>query len=189
MLLIGDFNLPGFVWYRENDLQFVRGFSQFKVLRTLVDRLIDLANSFNLHQCDSLANSYGNFLDLCFSNVSVTECYSTIDLLFKLDYSHPALIIIIDKFCYNDLDYKYKVLNFKKADYVSLNVDLGRVDWSDLFEDADSLDSMLDRFYDVIYENIACHVPTFYYSNSDSPPWFNKELTDAIHLKLYYHSQ
>lgn len=85
------------------------------------------------------------------------NCYSSIDPLFKLDTCHPALIFEIDKFYLPDkLYYKYKMFNFDRADYVGLSTALGNMNWSCIYDSSDSLEDKLAKFYDILYEKIAC---------------------------------
>lgn len=187
MILLGDFNLPGYTWFQDNDLQSVSGTNQFKVIRLLVERLKELANSFNLRQCITQSNLNGNFLDLCFTNFSDISCDVSLDPLCKLDIHHHAYYFAIKFDCMTNLSYNLYDFDFRRGDYQGLNSAIGTVNWSFLNNEVLSLDDKLEKFYNILYEHIACYVPMANYTISDSPPWFNREIREAIKLKLKYH--
>lgn len=128
-------------------------------------------------------------MDLRFNNFVNINCDISTDSLCALDFHRYAYTFDVNTNQYSCLYYSFKEFDFNKADYQGLNISLSNVDCPFLHKDSSKFDDKLNKFYNILFEQIACYVPMHYYTTPDSPPWFNKELKDAIYLKLLYYKQ
>lgn len=171
-----------------NDIKTATGFDKNKVVR-IFDRLKELVNSLSMKQCINNSNSFNSFLDLCFSDFDSTESDIFYNLIVKLDLHHFVYNLEFDTTFPTSSQYDFETFNFVKSDYQGLSAAFFQRNWSFSKDMELSLDMKVDKSYSILYESIVCFAPTINLSNPDSPPWFNKELKNAIKLKLYYHRQ
>jgi len=189
ILLLGDFNLPGYNWNRQDDIQLVQGFNVSRVIRELVDILLVLVNSLNLKQNIISPNSSNVFLDLMFSNVNMISCDVSLDPLCKLDLSHFAYTSEINTTKSSSLRYSLYSYNFNKGDYTGLSNAFLNFELSELTNSSKSLDYKVNLLYKFLNDSIEKFVPKVHCRDSEDPSWFTYELRKIIKLKNDLHRQ
>ena len=50
IILIGDFNMPGYEWTQRHGIQCTTGYNTSRQIKDMHDSLLDMVNSFNLTQ-------------------------------------------------------------------------------------------------------------------------------------------
>jgi len=189
VILLGDFNLPGYNWNYAHGLQFANGFNASRIIRELLEILLNLINSFNLRQFIVQPNSNNTFLDLAFSNIDSITSEISYDPMCKLEPAHFAYVI--DFVCdeVSSLEYSLKSYDYVKGDYLSITKELNDCDFSSLSNNTLSLDDKVSKFYSILNNVISRNVPSLTFKHSDDPPWFSKELKEAAKTKRKLHYQ
>lgn len=100
----------------------------------------------------------GTVLDLVFSNspIKISNCD---DFLVSPDNYHPPLLInkIITAIPYEEEVRVFR--NWKSANWTTIRDELFRVDWDQAFWECPDVDSLSDKFYDIITEILNIHCP------------------------------
>ena len=86
-----------------------------------------------------------------------------------------------------DVGYTEKIFDFKKCDYNQLNLELSKIQRSNVFGNEDDINCLLEKFYNVIYELIYKYVPERTVHSSKFPKWFSPELIRATIIKKINH--
>ena len=176
ILLLGDFNVPGFASSATDPKSLLlRGFCE----------LLDL-RQFNV-----IKNYNDRLLDLIFTNDG--QCLTVDRDLAPLtteDPHHPSLEVVLDlgatnvasRFTSNHRSAKY---NFRRANFPELYADIAAIDWSFLRGCVD-VDTAVDDFYTAIYAALGRSVPREPNRASLYPCWFTPEIVKNIKLKYHY---
>ena len=64
ILIIGDFNLPGYLWYSSSSYSYMSGSNLNWVVRDAAQHMNNLCRIFKLYQFNLKLNSFGNILEL-----------------------------------------------------------------------------------------------------------------------------
>ena len=186
ILLLGDFNIPGYKFKNENNKIKLIGHHSCKEIRSIANFIKNEMNNLELLQFNQVYNYKENILDVVFSNlnIEVTEC---IDPLLKIDKPHPPLDISIN--CNYNLSLRFSefIYDFKNCNYDLINIELNNINWSNLFNNVNCADTLLDIFYKKLNEIIHKHVPRKKVYLSTFPNWFSSDLIKAIILKKILH--
>ena len=171
-ILIGDFNLYKTSW--------PDGISSCSLEAGFIDLFDDLCleQFLNIptHKC-------GNTLDLLLSNSS--EVVSNIEILPKdavCSSDHFGIKFKIKLKCKRLKSPKRKIYNLKKADFKSINRDLSRIQWDNIFSNCNS-DTALEKFDSIFTSICDRHIPKVTTKSSFQPPWFDSELDSICKAK------
>ncbi len=131
----------------------------------------------------------GKILDLVFTtqpgSVSGLKIHNT-DSLCKSDHFLCSFEITC-RVLYKKAT-KRKIYNFKKADWASLNLELGRFDWHHIFSDTANIDQAWQAFKDTLFSCIDKHIPKISIKNDFQPPWFDAETFELCRKKNRLHA-
>nr|CAH7754429.1 unnamed protein product [Callosobruchus chinensis] len=161
VLLVGAFNIPSYVNYRNN----IEGGKELKC--ELLNSFLDC---FSFVQYNNIVNSNGRLLDLVIAN---HECIVTRSTpIAREDHHHPALSINLkitqetnSNFEFNNNEVQY---NFKRADFLNLYIDFLNIDWNWCNEETYA-NALCRRFYEEIFRVIERHVPKFKILSGGTP--------------------
>lgn len=174
--LFGDYNLANVDW-SPNDPN-TRGL----ICSSVSPIGMELGNFMSFQgalQYNVLQNHHGNTLDLLISN---TDCntYAPNITLSKVDAFHPPFVTTTSTGS-GPIPLKrrkIKKLNYHKANYSKINLDLTAINWESLLCNL-SVDDMIDTFYNTLYGIIRDHTPYCSSKSANYPLWFSAPL---IHL-------
>lgn len=181
VLLLGDFNVPGFDWDKGLPSPHCHFYTKLK------GDVIHSATCFlNLNQHNHSVSG-GNLLDLVFSNfVDISLDHVQYGLVHPDPY-HPPFIIdcsIPQRRNHHNSNTVYR--RFPAGDYTLLYNTLLSHDWSSLYSES-SVDAAVDRLNDVIIKAINLAVPIGRVSKHKYPAWFSSRLKTYINKKNYFH--
>jgi hypothetical protein len=123
-------------------------------------------NSFgllNLYQKNSVCNPMGEFVDLIFSDVPITNLVISIDPFVPCDVYHPTLVweISSQSGSDNNIEYNLITLNCRRANFELL---------LEILEDC-SMEEATSIFYSKMNEIIQKHVPKTFVRKSGNTAW------------------
>lgn len=190
VLCLGDFNLCHVDWSASLDGLPILTPSNIRPL--FIAEFIDTIATDGLYQVNNVRNFMSRLLDLIFTNnyegVSVSKCTSP---LSKVDVFHEPLDIFVS-ITSNIRDvpsYKNILYDFRKTDFVSLNLFLGSVNWNTVFDDC-SVDSATNFMYDILFVGFDHSVPLVYSQPPRKcPPWFTPHLKRLKNAKTKAHKR
>lgn len=151
--------------------------------------LLEFMSLNQLSQHNYITNRNGKTLDLILTNMPINNILSSTEPLSKIDVHHPALIFHAS---FNYSSHKLQTNkdsfknNFYKADYNSICDYLSRTDWPTEFSTCTSVDSMVDRFYQILNVAIKKFVPISSTAPRKTPVWYTKELKMLLKEKNKY---
>lgn len=125
IVILGDYNLPNLTWKAKN-CGLITNESENDSAR----EVLDMVNFLNFHQHNFIYNSNNRLLDLALSNYPKISVELSNDPLLPIDNHHPPLYIKLNITCEVEKIPVQKVLNFKRADFDSINSHLSNTDWS-----------------------------------------------------------
>ena len=141
----------------------------------------------NLKQFNPLKNSDGNSLDLVLSGNPHINVSQPDNILSKIDAYHPPLLIEMYFPFIKFLKPKpFTKRNFTKADYTKINKEIIEIDWDKILNDCNSVDEMLDIFYNKLQSIIEQLVASKRYTSGSYPQWFSQNLVKAMKEKDKY---
>ena len=152
VILVGDFNLPDIDWsfpdVTENN--YISRFNLF-ILRYAFEQFV------------KTPTRGANLLDLIFCNDESVVTDVIVDAPFSTSDHNSVTFSILLPFAakqehLNDDSVRF---NFSKADWPSVNQYLESVDWSIIFQDCESCDSLSSAFYSVVYDCFDRFVPRY----------------------------
>ncbi len=146
--------------------------------------LLDTLSLCNLSQLNHVTNVNERTLDLFITNIepSRVRVYASDDPLVSVDAHHPPLFIEVDVSRLKCLsENRPPRTNFYRADYVRVNNELSRVDWSNELADL-NIDDAVDKFYSVLKPYVES-IPKTSVSSRDYPVYFSHELISLIKEK------
>lgn len=178
IIILGDFNLPGVKWVDSTD-----GVEPIIINDTdSTNALIDMMIYSGLNQFNVISNLRGGILDLVLSNSEYGSLSVTKSDIFILpeDIFHPTLnveIVAKTKFLKPKT---YRKLNFKKANYNSINIEIAAIDWN--FINNIPSEVAVVEFYMKLTDIIAKNVPLTK-SKFKHPQWFSSEVIKLLKNK------
>lgn len=158
LVLIGDFNLPDIEWeVLEEDDKFL---SATSVTSEESTSFVDSTSSLALNQINPFKNEVGNFLDLVFTDdVNGLTVQRSCPLLGDVRF-HPCFEVLLEipsNACASQYTHGYE-FDFKKTDFVKLNMELSQFQWDLVFHDMD-VNKATDTFYDILHNCFSITVP------------------------------
>ncbi|CAG5055769.1 unnamed protein product [Parnassius apollo] len=123
---------------------------------------IDEITFNNLKQCNCILNDNNRILDLVLvdntNNVKVVQASLP---LFGLDSHYPALEILIHSLGKIKPCRPKRVAspNYSKCDFNATNKELTHIVWSEVWSELYDIDSIVDKFYDIVLPIIKKHTP------------------------------
>ncbi|XP_050516531.1 uncharacterized protein LOC126891399 [Diabrotica virgifera virgifera] len=154
-ILTGDYNLPNSEWYHDKRGVFSNNSN------TATDTLVDTFAFYNLFQLNHITNCNGVLLDLVFANdnENVTVEIAN-DYLLPCDRYHPALSISLAiKDNMPELQYDSFAFNFRRGDYVALNMYLASISWENVLGICSDINEATELFYSILQFGIHCSIP------------------------------
>lgn len=184
LMVLGDFNLPDLNWFDIDGVLSPCSTDQSSQLIT--DYFANIATC----QLNRIPNSQGKFLDLIFANdVLYSELASCEDITGCSSIYHTPLSIDIfhekcdTTFVSNDNFY----VNFRRADFISLNQFLLNSDWNFL-QRGYNLNDMVGLIYERLWTGIRMFVPLAKSKPRFREPWYNDKLAQLELRRNKLHS-
>lgn len=187
-LIVGDFNMPNIQWSPHlGPLHMRRGPIETQLAGQL---LLGEFNLLGFEQSNYSRNSFGNTLDLIFSNFSASVDTSQTSLV-KEDTAHPTLLIDSTNISLVPFEEcsstKY---NFRICKYDKITDYLNKIDWKAVFKSCDSVNCAVNCFNNELQTCIDLFVPKRKIKKGNNfPIWYNKTLNNIIRDKLKAHSK
>lgn len=181
-ILAGDYNLRDSVkWsYDSRSNECVASDCEGNIANELVDTL----SLCGLSQFNCVQNVNKRTLDLFISDMQpgrVKVCLSD-DPLVPVDGHHPPLYVELDMSRVKYLsENRPPKVNFYRADYVWLDEELSKVNWSNELADL-GIDDAVNRFYRIL-DGIVDLIPKVSLSTRDYPVYFSHKLITLIKKK------
>lgn len=198
LYVLGDFNMTEVRWSEVSlDVSSASVCFEANSLRPVVidtaanAELIYTLLGSDLRQVNNVRYSQGRMLDLVFCSDSneVTVREALVPMV-KVDKYHPPIEIefsvVVDNV--TELNPESHEFNFRKADYDSLNLYLGQIDWDAEFSAYTGVDDMVERFYGVINAGFERFVPLKKFKSHNHPPWYSKRLLNLKNRKRRAHA-
>jgi hypothetical protein len=182
VILLGDFNAPGFNWGRGLPLPNSHYYSKLKG-----DAIYTSTFFLGPRQCVEAADSH-NLLDLVFANFSDLKPVPADSGLVKPDSYHPPLSTdIYLPHITNNLNCEFSFFrNFAAGNYTLLYNILSTCDWSGVYETV-SVDEAVSSLNATVRDAMEQAIPRGYNRKSKFPPWFSNTLRHYIAKKNYFH--
>lgn len=142
---------------------------------------IETCHDIGLMQINNVLNDNDRILDLFWTN-EPDICFSRIcdNNILSNETHHKALNIDIE-ICINQIQInKQFYRDFTNADYTIINNVLNSIDWCDSLSESTSIDSQVEKFYDLVNNVINNHVPLRESKVSNHPCWYD---ATAIQMK------
>jgi hypothetical protein len=174
VILVGDFNVPGFNWGCGLPLPNSRYYSKLKG-----DAVCTFTCLLGLRQCVEAVDSH-NLLDLVFANFTDLKPVPADFGLVKPDSYHPPLSTdIFLPHITNNLNCEFSYRNFAAGNYTLLYNILSTCDWSGVYETA-SVDEAVSRLNATVGDAMEQAIPCGYNRKSKFPPWFSYTLSECF---------
>ena len=172
-VLIGDFNLSSTRW--------PSGSTSCSIEREFADLFHDL----NLEQLISCpTHKDGKILDLLLTNQpSIITNIDVHPLGNVCTSDHKSISFKINLKFKRLKSVKRKIYNMKKADFKSINNELGKVPWEYIL-DFDDINKSLEKFEDELFSICDRLIPKVTVKSSFQPPWFDSELDKLCKIKV-----
>jgi hypothetical protein len=184
-LLLGDFNLSCIQWSGTPKLPLSASCNTNSLFAT---QLLDFTSYNGLMQYNHILNYKNKILDLVMSSVPVDDIQCCVSPLINVDPYHPPLEMTLHHCNSTYLQPNSNfVLKFHKGDYTKIIEHLNSVDWDEKFGDRESVDCMVERFYEVVNNTIKLYIPrSVPKSASRYPVWFNGGILRVLREKYKY---
>ena len=176
IIVAGDLNMPEVDW------------DNYSCTKPVDQMMLDSFSNFGLEQLvDCPTHIKGNLLDLVLSdksqlilNISVT------DMNKPCKSDHFAINFKIRAKVKRIKTAKRDALNFKRADWVSLNSSLRDVNWEHVL--VGDIESAWSTFKSVLSSKVNEHVPKIKIGGKVQPPWFDAETHQSCRKKERLHN-
>ncbi|KAF0717574.1 Reverse transcriptase domain-containing protein [Aphis craccivora] len=140
ILIAGDYNFRGTTFSCNNTGLTIDGNRS-----AAVNIIYDCFSVHNLSQYNCIRNSYGNILDLIFTNLNLISVKLCSSLLVTINKPHPPLNIICEFYKCNNLSIPTKTYrNFRKINFDNVSIALNKINWCNLFS-CMNVDAALQR--------------------------------------------
>lgn len=160
--LIGDYNLPATAWIRTDDNILFHA-----PTRPYLSNSISVSAEILCNLCNTL-NLFQHFSNHTLKNYSLDLLFCTDDYRLHFEHLQQALAVEDEKHhnykflkikncVYSRQVSEFKYYDFKKADYVGLNLYLLYADWSKVY--TDNFNDSVRNFYGVLNDAISRFVP------------------------------
>ena len=175
IFIVGDFNLSSLSWPFDSDNH----------ISNSTERLFsDTFNELGLNQCiNQPTHIKGKTLDILLTNhvqLLNNVCVQEHNSICKSDH-FPVTFNVKTKIK-RKKPTKRKCYNFKRADWDSLNQDLGNVNWDAILDSA-NLETAWSSFKTNLFQCVNKHIHTITIKSEFQPPWFDSELFQACNTK------
>ena len=147
--IVGDFNLPDLY-------EVLRGSCQCP---NMLKEIFDLILSHSLNQCVHSPTRGENFLDLIFFSQFLDVGATEISVPFSTSDHNSIISNILINFEANHSDIRLVHKNFKASNFDEFNRYLSSINWSNIFDDAESVNDLWTKFCDVLNLGIEKFVP------------------------------
>lgn len=186
--ILGDWNFGSAASWEANDMgyDFIPKIHTSKAKTNIArESTISLMDD-GFFQMTDIGNNVGNVLDLVYTNSPELVVVNKADFLLlpptKSDKSHVPLMCTIEcspiSIPSGDSS---KIFCFKKANYDQIREHLLNVGIHNMFDNSqDDVNTMVGRFYDILYSTFEEFVPQATIRSTNKPLWYDKELS---HLK------
>lgn len=190
LMVAGDFNLPMIKWIdSDSGLDFIPLIGESRSAKAMLAKFVtDSLTEYGLFQLNNATNKSGNVLDMVYSNVpeltSVSVATRRLIKTSSSDKAHNPLSITLE--CEPSVYHTEKPSNtlysFRRANYDSIREDFATMDFHSFLPD--SVDVLLDKLYNKIYDVIDRHVPKSSVKNHNNhPKWFTKEVCNLKNIR------
>lgn len=189
IVICGDFNMASIQWYLDevNNICSPRNYTDINS-----NLLIDTLSFGNFTQHNHFTNSSGNTLDLVLNNCG---CLRKLQLcqspLVREDKFHTTLEFFLELSQLDstrNLENKFHIYNFNKANYDLINNFFAGIDWHTIF-----LGKTVDETTDLLYSKINIAIDKFVPKNpiicKKFPSWFSVSTIRVVKEKNKYHSR
>lgn len=179
-IFLGDFNISGISWFFLDNES-----SAYNIEGKIPSELINTLALTGLNQKNSISNSLGRILDLVLTNkdnilVKRAEPLSKVD-----DYHPPIEFNIADRNIKFLKAIKSSKLNFFKANYEKINIELSSVDWNSILN-TDNINDATEKFYITLNGIIKRNTPQVKPKNQKFPNYFSPRLIEILNDKEYF---
>lgn len=179
-LIFGDFNIPSIEWYQVNG----KCIALHQEGR-MANELVNMLTFTELDQINQIKNFYNRTLDLILSS-NLTICCKKALPIINEDLYHPALQVKFDAKNIKFMKMKgQNKLNFYKANYEAINIELNTFDWPELLSHHD-INTSVEIFYNIVKPIIKKHTPKSLSRSSNFPIWYSNSLIQLIKEKEAY---
>lgn len=178
--IYGDFNLPDLIWQMDDDSD---SFIPINISRPIEREVLDTCHEIGLLQINDVHNQNSRLLDLAWTNFPDKFNVSISRMNILHDEIHHKAIVIEYFIKTSNVDVRSHdndlYFDFGNADYAKLNDKISMIDWNKQLKFG-SLDSKIQRFYDLLNDVIASTVKIKKRKSSIHPKWFDRT---AVNLK------
>ncbi|KAG4068495.1 hypothetical protein HA402_004836 [Bradysia odoriphaga] len=146
----------------------------------------------SVDEVNGIKNFQGRTLDLVFtSDPNDTSVQLSDSSFVNVDVYHPPLDIEFsvdfDDVAVSESD--DRELNFRRADFVGLNACLESISWDAELNASTDVDSMVDRFYELLSVGFERYVPIRKKISNAHPPWYSKNLLNLKNRRNRAHKK
>lgn len=187
LILLGDYNIPGYSWVQRCNYSSALGHHINHNIREAANLFSNWSYRYKMLQLNNFTNSYGNTLDLVFTDFYNANIDIYLDPIFECDAAHVPLVITIPVKQRLFVQSTETLFDFKRADFSKINNDLNTINWPDFDDDTLDFNSAVEFVHDRFSELINVHVPKITINNHKFPKWYSKELKIAISNKRKFH--
>ncbi|RYE04931.1 MAG: hypothetical protein EOP33_08110, partial [Rickettsiaceae bacterium] len=182
VIVCGDFNQPGIKWIKAHDGEYylpmdVTTEGEIAVVDTMLD--------CGFQQLCNLENTFGNVLDLVFTNKFYdTTLWKSSRPIRKCDESHEAIELeIIVEGIENDTTDSRDCYSYKSANYEAMNAFFNENETLMRIDQFDDLASAFANFNNVVLEARNEFVKKVRVEKSTDPPWYTKDLKHLNNIR------
>jgi hypothetical protein len=181
VIIVGDFNAPGFDWKRELSLPNSHYYCKFKG-----EAIYSSTCLLNLNQCN-VTDHTSNLLDLIFSNLSDLDITPVDPGIIKPDNYHPLLVINVSlplSNCSQSVVSSYR--KFSSGNYALLYHILSTTDWSCAYGTS-SVDTAVTCLNAGVQDALECAISRgVINTHLKFPHWYSTSQRTYIKKKNYY---
>ena len=181
IILLGDFNVPGFDW-GDGVFHEILHYNSFAKGSELFASTCYLT----LNQINNTVPSK-NLLDLIFSNFDDVSVHCATHPMVKEDNYHPSLTLQIAlPFLSDNCNSSDRFLNYSLGDYDRLYNILYLKDWSCVLNQT-NVDIAVEELYEAVTVAISQSIPYSLKNKQKFPSWFSSDLKFYIRKKNDHH--
>ena len=179
VLICGDFNMPEMLWVSKPDYSHLIPQNPARKYNDLLDTF----GFYGIMQFNYITNTNNKILDLILCNKLFIKGLVTAQGLVKEDTYLKSLTFDLRCSIIKSLPYNQNtILNFSKANFDILNLEIGGIDWYTLFGCLNNVDQYVDMFYEQLLKITNICVPKIKINNK-FPAYFSFKTIKFINLK------